>query len=401
MKFFYFFRGDLSAHVEIYKSWVDSARKNIDINMLTLVSLGTFWRQYKLVKKYRKQGVKVYLAPSFLHKAFVLIYFCKELFACSPIVLHTRKQNDELLFFIKKVFGERVKIIFEVEGDFKSEADYLKVNPSPFDDYGSYLSGVESNLSSTALRLSKLDALIVHTNALLDVLSKNHQDCDLKSKKKLVMPTGFDGSKFFFDQELRGRFRKSIEVEDNFVFVYSGNIFYSWQNIQSTIRLFNRFPSDFLGKRKKLLLLIKKSDLRIARHFLDKEGVNPKDYILKSVEHGDVNSYLNAADVGLILRSEHVMNKVCAPGKLGEYLGAGLFVVATPFIGLYSEKMNEKGLGYLWDMKQEESEVFEGIIKKFPLHTRESTSVWARDNFSSDSFTESYVIFLKNFYEKN
>ncbi len=51
--------------------------------------------------------------------------------------------------------------------------------------------------------------------------------------------------------------------------------------------------------------------------------------IIRSVEHDEVNAYLNAADAAFMLRHRNTTNCVASPTKFAEYCMAGLPVVMS------------------------------------------------------------------------
>jgi glycosyltransferase involved in cell wall biosynthesis len=71
-----------------------------------------------------------------------------------------------------------------------------------------------------------------------------------------------------------------------------------------------------------------------------------------SVDRNEVPGYLNAADIGFLLRARHPLNEVASPVKFGEYLASGLTVISSPGIGDVSRLIEREGLGILVDADQ-------------------------------------------------
>ncbi len=65
IKFIYFFRSDLTSHVDIYKSWLDVAKDDIDISMVTVLDYSTYKNQKNLVLHYRSQGLEIFVVPKY------------------------------------------------------------------------------------------------------------------------------------------------------------------------------------------------------------------------------------------------------------------------------------------------------------------------------------------------
>ena len=68
-----------------------------------------------------------------------------------------------------------------------------------------------------------------------------------------------------------------------------------------------------------------------------------------SVDRDRIPAYLNAADIGFLLRSPDPLNTVASPVKFGEYLAAGLSVISSPGIGDVSNLIEQQNLGVLVD----------------------------------------------------
>ena len=64
-----------------------------------------------------------------------------------------------------------------------------------------------------------------------------------------------------------------------------------------------------------------------------------------SLPHKDVQRHLMAADVGLLLRTPSVINRVACPIKVAEYLAAGVPVLASQGIGDLDEILIRHGVG--------------------------------------------------------
>ena len=125
--------------------------------------------------------------------------------------------------------------------------------------------------------------------------------------------------------------------------------------------------------------------------FLKKE-----DFFLTNVSHEDVNGFLNASDIGILLRENDTLNKVASPGKLGEYLSSGLNILTTKHIGLYSKVMMNDKVGIIVDDIFDDKEILDKVQSFLPYKTKKEQSKWASDNFSVQAYKEIYINSLKN-----
>ena len=110
--------------------------------------------------------------------------------------------------------------------------------------------------------------------------------------------------------------------------------------------------------RESLQLYRQVRDLRPDAHFFaittdpaamrsetKKAGIADSEVTIVSVAPHEVPEYLVAADVGLLLREQCVVNEVAAPIKFGEYLASGVPVIISEGIGDYSDFVRQCELG--------------------------------------------------------
>ena len=127
--------------------------------------------------------------------------------------------------------------------------------------------------------------------------------------------------------EQKERFRKAVRAELNIeddarVYCYSGS-YKPWQCPQETIAYFkNEYQLN-----PKAILLILSLDKELFESALRNATLPQEAYRMRSVPAGTLLIYLAAADIGLLLREEHIINFVSRPTKALEYHAAGLTVV--------------------------------------------------------------------------
>lgn len=394
----YFITGSLKKHMGIYKSWIDQIKQSSikKMELLTIMNFKTFLNQYELTKYYKKSdNLKILISPfRILKPFFVILYFLFLIFQYDRIVIHVRKQTT-IAFDILKLFTNKIKYIIEFEGDIKSEINYLKKHPFKEGFYDETIKKAKRDLNKIPRLLKRADHILTVTEELKELFMKRYHWIDLKEKISSI-PTGFDKNKFYFDPHLRQRIRSKMNLTDKVVLIYTGNVFTSWQNLKRTLEVFKLIKNQKNFENMFLLLLILKEDQHIANHFINKVGLKDSDYLMKNVKYEAVNGYLNASDLGILLRDDHQMNHVCCPGKLGEYLGAGLLVLTTVGIGRYSKALKKSKMGIVlnnfWNDKI--------IIKTFNDYknefSRTERSQWAHKNFSAQVFKTKYVNVMEN-----
>lgn len=136
-----------------------------------------------------------------------------------------------------------------------------------------------------------------------------------------VIPCLAPENEFFFDPVLRDKVRSELAIgADEAVYVYSGSLV-AYQRFDETVETFQRVLAA--GQKARLIALT--PDVERARQAC---AVMPAGSVIcRSVEHAQVNGYLNAADFGMLLRDSSPVNHVAFPTKFAEYALTGLKVV--------------------------------------------------------------------------
>lgn len=382
-KYYFFFRGSLDSHVELYLSWLNNSK--IKIQAITALDRNYVVKNIANVTKYQNKNVKIIKYKKYFKNLTLIKYFLKQIIENDKVVIHIKKQNILIFKLLKIIFKDRIDLKVEIEGDPWAELDYLskKENKLHEHDYENEIRSLKTLIKNIKSDLHYFSVIYVVTDELKKTLIKN---VEINEKKIIVKPTGYNSNDFYFDDKLREKKRKELNIKENQkIYIYTGNCYYSWQNLNKTIKVFkNETKNEF---NSKLILLIRKKDHHIANTIIQNSKLEENRFILTSVDNEKVNEYLNAADVGILIRDNHQLNKASAPGKIGEYLGAGLFVITTAYIGLYSKKMIEKNIGYIYY-----NFVFDKSISNvYTNKKRKSVSNWSKNEFSSDNFKKNYI----------
>lgn len=143
----------------------------------------------------------------------------------------------------------------------------------------------------------------------------------MTGQKSWVIPCLAPEAEFFFDAELRARVRAELSIaSDEVVYVYSGAL-NAYQRFDETVATFRAVLAG--GQKARLIVLTPEAE-RARDAFTD---LPPTSVICKSVPHAEVNGYLNAADLGMLLRDSTPVNAVAFPTKFAEYAMTGLRVI--------------------------------------------------------------------------
>ena len=156
-----------------------------------------------------------------------------------------------------------------------------------------------------------------------------------------VLPCLVDMEKFSSSIR-RQEARKRLGFQDRFVFLYLGTAA-PWQCTEATVNFFKRvrfhLPSAYLW--------VVTPDLEYFENLLS--CFFKKDYRLEFRRHDDLVDWIQAADIGMLLRRCNQINRVASPVKFPEYLVSGLPVVIGPEVGDYTDTVREKRIGAVVD----------------------------------------------------
>ena len=387
------FRGDLTSHVHFYTNLCEVANnENVSLRAITFLNIKNFFIQYKLVNHFRKNhNIQIY--PSLFPYISEVLFFGLQLFFYSKIVVHTKKTNPRPLLLLKK-FSKKIKLIIDLEGDLIFEKDFLQLNPYKDEFYKNDIISITKNLVSHNRLLDRVDKIIVLNDSFKAILVKRNRKLEDKIITSNIL--SFRRNTFCYDDNLRNKYRSLLNCNEEPIICYIGNIYYSWQNISKTIKLFKKIK-ELINVNAKLLLLVRSVDHHIVREFIKKEKIKSEDHILKNVDNTEVLGYLNAADLGIVIRDFHPMNSIVTSGKLLDYLGSGLPVITTSILDKIPNEIKNHGFGYVMDdIKLENININEvKSLLNFDLNKRKAISNWANLNFSLEVSAKNYIRYLK------
>ncbi len=129
-------------------------------------------------------------------------------------------------------------------------------------------------------------------------------------------------------QTWRAAVRDQLQVpQDAHVVVYSGS-YKPWQCVDQTLEFFknNQGPATYF--------FIFSRDTALFNQALERHGINREHCRVRNINDHELLMYLAAADTGMLLREQDVINWVSRPTKLLEYQAVGLVVEHNNTIAL-------------------------------------------------------------------
>ncbi len=393
-RIFYFCPRGLSKHLHIYIGWVLEARKhNLPIYLITTIGIREY---FKTPLIFRERGVILIPSLKSLDRILTTVFFLIQIIRNKLTVIHIRKRGTRIFEKLKKIFPNKLKTVIEYEGDLEYEYDYIRNHPYKNNYYSDIFNLKEKKYKIKRYKSSLLEAdhiLCVSENLKNLYISRDSID----ESKITSITTGCDANRFRYSKEARNKYRKKLGLESNFVLIYVGSVYFSWQKISRSLKVYKLIKN--IKENTKMIIITRESDKSILIDLIKRNNISPDNLMIKySIPNEEISNYLNASDLGIILRDNHPMNNVAAPGKFGEYLCSGLPVLTGVGIADFSEKLANTSYGIVLDDINDDNELkskFENYINLYEKINREEISLWGHSIFSFQEHINKYIETMK------
>lgn len=158
--------------------------------------------------------------------------------------------------------------------------------------------------------------------------------------------------------------------------VYSGGLS-AWQKIDTIIGLMKKIGEADPTIRFRFLT----KDVEALKRKCAAVGLGEDRWSAKACKQCEVAEELAKADCGIIIRDNTLVNQVASPIKVGEYLAAGLGVIASPFIGDVGKELADKDFACLVDESTPVEKIV-AFVKGMNLEKRKHATQWAKDHLT-------------------
>ncbi len=152
-----------------------------------------------------------------------------------------------------------------------------------------------------------------------------------KPNQQIVeIPNTVDTKRFLVDEVKRSSLRKQMHWEKRIVLAFTGEVrkWVSFDSIFAFFKEMKRIDSSVF------LALFAYGDLISLENEVKANQIMVEDYCLMTVMPTKIPEYLNASDIGIIIRKENpFIKEVTSPIKFAEYLSSGLPVVVNEGLG--------------------------------------------------------------------
>ncbi|MBN1472267.1 MAG: hypothetical protein JW925_10840 [Syntrophaceae bacterium] len=258
------------------------------------------------------------------------------------IILQSRAGFNYKAFKILKKLNNKIKVVF----DFRGAAPEEYLNSLAIDD----IAQVENSLIKRKYaQLVRKYADIINFGDLIYCVSDALKSYLLNmagvrecNNKIYAVPGAADENIFYYDSALRAKQRKELGLGLKRIIIYTGRLKSKYHKKESIFE----FAAKFVGLDPSNYFICLTPDENIAKELTKSRLISEDKILIKSINnHAEINQFLNAADIGIILRDDVATNQVASPTKLAEYLLAGLPVLVSEHIGDYSDFIRANDLG--------------------------------------------------------
>ena len=394
VKYFYFFKGTLKTHLQFYEAWLEIFRsKGIPIELLTILKLKNYIKEYNLIKKKKSSIFHIY--PALVSESiFIFLYFSIFCLLYKKVIVIVKRRPIYYFDILKKIYRNKIVYIYEMEGDVIAERQFIEEHSKAriF-----FKKSIEELKKKQRKQLINADHIGVVSPRFKELMIERHKIPSLENKIS-ILPVTFSEKKLYFSEDIRNEFRKNLNLENKFIIIYVGNVVCVWQNLYRTIEVFKLIKNKLMSNAY-LIVLTRKDDFHIVLKFTDKLQLSRKDYLLSNVDYSEIPKYLNASDLGVMLRHKHLMNEILTiPGKTVDYLGCGLPVLTTNSINELTNKLHSKGFCCFLNDMDNDDEIIKKIkpFLKHDKNLRQKISKWANSNLCSKVVVKDFINVLKN-----
>lgn len=176
--------------------------------------------------------------------------------------------------------------------------------------------------------------IICVTDAMKVYIEKKYFYLNKKSYLVLPIINELDDN---IDINLLNKIQTKYGINDlDIVIIYVGNI-QKWQNIDLMMKLVKK--NEYVNNLKYIFLTNEVKEMKsLAKSY---DIIVDKNIYIETAAKNELATYYSLSNYGLILRDEHILNKVSNPTKLSEYLNFGIIPIV-----LYDDIGDYKTLEY-------------------------------------------------------
>lgn len=174
---------------------------------------------------------------------------------------------------------------------------------------------------------------------------------------------------FKFDIKKRSEIRKRLKIGNRFAIVIASSGSEIWQKDQDIIDCFINNENYFIMN-------------------LSRKHINGNNVYNSFLSHDEMPFYLSAADIGIIWRDHHILNKCASPTKFSEFASMGLYIITNNSVDLIDDFIKTTNYGISINSIKDFDSIF---LSKIKNEDRVKTSQLGHNLFSVNKIAQNYI----------
>lgn len=340
------------------------ADKGADVELLSFVSLRTYFKTASVINKQYVKSSVIYMSPGVNNWKRNVGRLKRRISRLKPDSIIARGPFAAWLALACRDAGLVKRVVFDGRGAY--EAEFKEYNVAQSVMLNSEIRQIEETVVlKSDFRIAVSQALVEYWRREFNYDKTTHVviPCTLRSASSPIL----DGA------EMR---RQLGYNSGDIVIVYSGS-FAGWQSFG----LLDEIGGKLLVSNPAVKILVLAPDatgLKILNRFPDR-------VVAKWLPAEQVGAVLSACDYGWLVRENSVTNEVASPVKFAEYLHAGLPVLISPRLGDFSAFVEQYGCGQVVSSELPE-------LKSLSGAERERYKQLAASHFFKVNYTNQYKL---------
>ncbi|MBN2144938.1 MAG: glycosyltransferase [Candidatus Aureabacteria bacterium] len=316
---------------------------------------------------------------------YACFFVCYSLFFKKRLIIQARGIWSTVIGYKIKHYIRNTRLIFDMRGDEVSEYKY---NPCiPENETKKHRAEAIEKYQKECLIRSDI-CLFVSQAMKKMALAR----AAATLPENYVIPSTGLSRYYYYDEDVRGRRRRELRLENKFVVGYSGSVV-SWQRMDKVLEVFDIVRSI---RRDAALLVFTKEVLEFKTQYL--RSVTDDSIMVRTAGDDDLGEYLQCFDMGVLLRDRLVLNQVASPTKFAEYLLCGVPSLVSGGIGDLEDIVNKQEVGICIQDLNNHNALVDGV-KQFvnKQFNRESIAQYGKSAWARESYLDVY----KEIFEMN
>lgn len=255
-----------------------------------------------------------------------------------PDIIHARVHVPALMGAIAKKFTRRkTKLLFDIRGFF----------PEEYTDAGRWKENGQIYKSVKRVEkwlLKESNGFVVLTEKAREILFPESKETGLDKigRPIEVIPCCVNLSRFenFKDFDKTEQ-KRELGLENRRVITYVGS-FGGWY---LTDEMLSFFKTAKEYDNSTFALILTQSNPENLKEYLQKNGFNKSDFLIKKVAPSEIANYLSVADIAISFIKSCYSKLSSSPTKIAEYLACGIPIINSSGIGDVDQVIEEDRIG--------------------------------------------------------